>query len=200
MRAEKTVEKLGNGSPVTIVGLGDSLTQGWLVPKGYLAFLGEMLKEKYQESRVTILNKGIPGDTAQGGLLRLREDVIEQSPDCVLVQFALNDAYMGVPESRFGKFIQAIIDGVRNDTDAEVALVSSVFLDDPREYEMARAYYRRLESLALKNSLPYVAVHEYWADRIQNGGYVFRSLVQYDLIHPRVEGYRLMAEAVMSAL
>ena len=39
-------------------------------------------------------------------------------------------------------------------------------------------------------------VHEYWKTKIAEGA-EFSNLVQYDRVHPTVEGYRLMAEAVM---
>ena len=39
-----------------------------------------MLRLKYPGSRFKLINKGIPGDTADGGLYRLREDVIDYDP------------------------------------------------------------------------------------------------------------------------
>ncbi len=195
-RPEKTIAKLQEGGPLTIAAIGDSLTQGWLVQKGYLSFLSEMLRDRYPRSECAILNRGIPGDTAEGGLLRIRDDVLDCDPDCVLIQFALNDAFMGVRVERYGNFVQAMIDAVKNETDAETVLVTSVYLDNNGEYEMALKYYGMLARLAESNTIPIARVHEYWHKKIQEG-INFRSLVQYDLIHPRVEGYRLMAEAIM---
>ncbi len=196
IRPEKTIAKLREGVPTTIVAIGDSLTQGWLVQKGYLSFLAEMLHDRYPKSECSILNRGIPGDTAEGGLLRIREDVLDYGPDCVLIQFALNDAFIGVRVDRYGNFIQAMIDAVKNETSAEAVLVTSVYLDNSGEYEMALKFYGMLEHLAESNAIPIARVHEYWLKKV-NEGIDFRSLVQYDLIHPRAEGYRLMAEAIM---
>ncbi|HON76899.1 MAG TPA: GDSL-type esterase/lipase family protein [Spirochaetota bacterium] len=192
----KTVEAMKNGSPVRIVAIGDSLTQGWLVPKGYVDFVEEMLRDKYANPGISIINRGIPGDTAEGGLLRLRHDVTDLDPDCVFIQFALNDAFMGVPVQVYQNYVQGMIDAIRNDTEADIVLITSVFLDNEREYEQAMKFYSALEFLAEKNSIPVAKVHSYWEKKVQ-GGTEFRSLVQWDLVHPRVEGYRLMAEAVM---
>lgn len=68
MKPLRTLEKLECGSPVTIVAIGDSLTYGWMAEKGYLDFLGDMLLSKYRKAVLRIVNRGIPGDTAQGGL------------------------------------------------------------------------------------------------------------------------------------
>lgn len=92
MKPIKTILKLKSGAETTIVALGDSLTQGWMVRKGYMDFLEEMFRETFPESRLHLINCGIPGDTAEGGLYRLR-NVLDFNPDCVFVQFSLNDAF-----------------------------------------------------------------------------------------------------------
>ena len=56
----KTLEKLRAGKDVTIVAIGDSLTYGWMVSKGYLDFLKEMLSEAYPGSSFKLINKGFP--------------------------------------------------------------------------------------------------------------------------------------------
>mgnify|MGYP001594590110 FL=1 len=76
IRPEKTIAKLKSGEDVKIVAIGDSLTHGWLVSKGYLDFLKEMLRKRYPGSSFQLVNKGIPGDTASGGLDRNRKRVV----------------------------------------------------------------------------------------------------------------------------
>lgn len=195
MKAEETIRKLMEGEEVTIVALGDSLTYGWMVGKGYLDFLGEMLQSRYPDSRFRLINKGIPGDTADGGLYRLREDVLEYQPECVLIQFALNDLSIGISPDEYGDSVRKIVEQIRNETQAEIVLVTSVCLGNTSENEAANRFYSKLDDLSRENGLPIARVHEYWKRRIQEGT-EFRKLVQFDLVHPTVEGYRLMAEAV----
>jgi acyl-CoA thioesterase-1 len=196
MKAVKTIGRLSQGTHTVIVALGDSLTQGWLVNKGYLVFLGEMLRERYPRAQFSIINRGIPGDTAEGGLSRVREDVIDEDPDCVFIQFALNDAFIGHPVERYKRSLQSIIDRIRENTDAEIILLTSVHLGESRDNATAAPFYAKIEELAAENSLPVARVHEYWRKKIQEG-VEFRPLVQFDMVHPTVEGYRLMAEAIM---
>jgi acyl-CoA thioesterase I len=198
MNLDVTKGKLASGEPLTIVALGDSLTQGWMVRKGYLDFLEEMLAEKFPSSRARIVNKGIPGDTAEGGLYRLTDDVISYSPDCVFIQFALNDAFSGSPVERYRLNIQTMIDRIESETDADILLVTSVALGNDAENVIAERFYGRLEELARENELPIARVHEYWRKKITEGA-TFRKLVQFDQVHPTVDGYRLMAEAIMEA-
>ncbi len=192
----RTIAKLESGAETTIVALGDSLTQGWMVRKGYLDFLDEMLRERFPGSRFHLVNSGIPGDTAEGGLYRIRGDVLDFNPDCVFVQFALNDAFCGYSVAEFKNNIQKIIDEIRDDSDAEIVLVTSDYIGNNRENRFVGEFYRQLEVLAETNGLPVAKVHEYWKQRIDEG-VEFRSLVQGDLVHPTVAGYKLMAEAIM---
>lgn len=196
MKAESTIKRLRDKLPVTIVALGDSLSYGWMVRKGYLQFLEEMLMERYPGCRLTIINRGIPGDTAEGGLYRTREDVIDEDPDCVFIQFALNDAFVGYTPERYKNNVQAIISEIRDNTSAEIVLITSVYMGSAYENEMADGFYTRLEELAAMNNLPIARVHEYWRSKIEQGT-EFKKLVQFDMVHPTVEGYRLMAEAIM---
>lgn len=192
----KTIEKLQSGTPVTIAAIGDSLTCGWMARKGYVDFLEEMLREKYPDSRFSIIASGVPGDTADFGLCRVDSDVLHQAPDCVFIQYAINDAGYGFTVNQFRNNIQEIIDKIRRAGDAEIVLVTSGHIGDHGENHFAEDYYEQLEALGETNGLPIALVHEYWKEKIA-AGVDFRSLVQYDLVHPTVAGYRLMAEAIM---
>lgn len=196
IKPEATLKKLRDERPVTIAALGDSLTQGWMVHMGYIDFLKEMLHRRYPYTSLTVINRGIPGDTATSGLHRLRRDILDHNPDCVFIQYALNDAFMGCRKERFRETVKEIIEEIRADCEADIILITSVFLEDPNEYAYAKSFYQQLEDLAAAFCLPIARVHACWERKVEEGADQ-RHLVQYDLVHPTEEGYRIMAEAVM---
>ena len=189
--------RLRAGKAVRIVALGDSLTYGWMAEKGYIDFLQDMLKARYPAAAVSFINRGIPGDTAEGGLRRLKTEVIDAGPDLVFVQFGLNDAFTGCPAGRYGATIARIVELLRHDTEAEVLLVTSVALADAGEDALAEKYYGPLEQVARERSVPLARVHAWWKEK---RGADFEGLLQADLVHPTAAGYRLMAEAIMQVL
>ena len=197
MKPTRTIHNLSTGTPVTIVALGDSLTQGWMVSKGYIDYLEEMLHIKFPRNKLNLINSGIPGDTADSGLYRMKWDVLRYNPDCVFIQYALNDAFSGFTEQQFKRSIKGIIDTVRENGDADIVLITSVYIGDNDENRRVEGYYHQLEILGQDYRIPVVLTHEYWKKRISEG-ILFGSLVQYDGVHPTEEGYRLMAEAIMS--
>ncbi|MFH0975455.1 MAG: GDSL-type esterase/lipase family protein [Spirochaetota bacterium] len=196
MRSEKTIKKMEQGNPVTIAALGDSLTYGWLVDKGFLDYLKEMLLEKYPDCSLNIINKGIPGDTASGGLGRLERDVIKHKPDAVFVQFALNDAFTGYSPSEYSKNIQGIISRLNEKLDVDIIIITSIYMGYNIESEVAKIFYNVLENIAVKNNIPIARVDKYWEGHIKDKTH-FRTFVQEDLVHPNEDGYKLMAEAIM---
>ena len=96
----------GTGQSV-IAFLGDSVTQGCFEcytknnggietvfdsGEGYHEKVKKILLKLFPCSDISIINAGISGDKASGGLKRLERDVLKYSPDLVVVSYGLNDA------------------------------------------------------------------------------------------------------------
>lgn len=97
-------------SAVTIAFLGDSVTQGCFEVSmnadgnpepvfdqshAYHTYLKRMLSILYPSVSVNIINAGISGDDAPGGLRRVKRDVVCYHPDLTVVSFGLNDCGKG---------------------------------------------------------------------------------------------------------
>ncbi len=195
MKLTESLEKLTSGEEIKIAALGDSLTYGWMTERGFLDYLKAMIQTKYPLAKFKILNRGIPGDTAKDGLRRVESDVLRLSPDLVFIQFALNDAYTGFSAGDFKKNIESIILKIRENSSAEIALLTSVALLNPEENKIADEFYNMISQCGERYNLPVASVHEHWSEKISSG--IRHSLlVQSDGIHPTEKGYELMAEAV----
>jgi hypothetical protein len=97
-------------APPLMACLGDSVTHGcfetWEYRDGNLdgaydftAVYHEKLREGlsllYPGAAPAVLNAGVSGDNAPGGLWRLERDVLSRNPDLVIVCFGLNDVQRG---------------------------------------------------------------------------------------------------------
>ena len=176
--------------------LGDSLTAGWMEPKGYVDILEELLKAKYPRAKIKIINCGIPGDTASGGLHRFNSQVLPHSPDLLIIQFGLNDAYMGFSPTEFADKINRIIAESQQHTQTEIIVISSTHMTpefDPDQ--LMEKFYNTLKTSAQQYGCTFVPLHKQWKDTIANGTNPF-ELVQPDGVHPTMKGYHLMAETI----
>jgi acyl-CoA thioesterase-1 len=88
-------------TPVKIVALGASNTEGWGVslPEAYPARLQALLKARGIEATVT--NAGIAGDTTGGMLARL-DGAVTAGAQVVILQPGTNDERMGLRAERAG--------------------------------------------------------------------------------------------------
>ena len=111
-------------SGVTLAFLGDSVTQGCFEPlrkaedriepvfdqeQAYHHRLAKMLSVLYPKVPVNIINAGISGDGAPGGLCRIDRDVLRFDPDMVVVCFGLGDSFGGF--EGIERYVQAL-DGI----------------------------------------------------------------------------------------
>ncbi len=122
--------KLRAKRPVTIVTMGDSLTDEhhWankeVVWHGLLA---KALSDKYG-SKVTIVNPAIGGTTlSQNTILMPRWSVDAPEPDLVTVWFGYNDWDTGVRGPRFAEYLRAAVDRIRRQTggSADILLMTT---------------------------------------------------------------------------
>ncbi|MCC2113102.1 MAG: arylesterase, partial [Hyphomicrobiales bacterium] len=98
--------------PLKIVALGDSLTAGYGLPPGE-AFpdrLEAALKADGHE--IEIVNAGVSGDTASGGLARL-DWSLPSDAGAVILELGANDALRGVPPSATEKALRAILEKLK---------------------------------------------------------------------------------------
>lgn len=90
-----TVAAQATDKPLKIVAFGDSLTAGYglSATQAFPSKLEATLKTKGHN--VTVVNAGVSGDTASGGLARLDWSVPEDA-DAVILELGANDALRGV--------------------------------------------------------------------------------------------------------
>ena len=75
-----------------IVAFGDSTT----APRDRVATYADQLLDRIGPENVTILNKGVGGNTTQAAMARFQRDVADHKPEVVIVQFGINDSSVDV--------------------------------------------------------------------------------------------------------
>jgi lysophospholipase L1-like esterase len=109
-KLEARFREPGRHAPPRVVCLGDSVTHGCFEIREYRdggldvvydirAVYHEKLREGlsllYPGAAPAVINAGVSGDNAPGGLWRLERDVLSNRPDLVIVCFGLNDVQRG---------------------------------------------------------------------------------------------------------
>lgn len=117
---------VARGQAITVVALGSSSTEGAgasAPDRTYPARLEAMLRANWPDAGVTVLNRGIGGQTIDAVLPRIDPDVAAAKPALVIWQVGTNEAMRGMDPARFDSMLD---EGLRRLT----AIGSDVVLMD----------------------------------------------------------------------
>ncbi len=217
--------------PVTIAFLGDSVTQGCFEcyltspttldtvfePKNaYSTRLKELLGILYPSVQVNIINSGISGDNAPGGLARLERDVLSYQPDFVVVSFGLNDSakdLQGLQEYKdalAGIFSKLNENGVEtlfvtqnyNATHVSPHLKDELFLAYAKEFErrhkekILHKYFDAAREVCAEYNVRVCDLFTIW-EKMENAGVNVTELLSNKFNHPIREYHYYMAIKIL---
>ena len=180
---QKTTTTTEQQAPLTILALGDSLTEGLGVDNdaNYPAQLEARLKELGYKD-VKVVNSGLSGETSTGLVNRL-DWVLQTKPDITILTVGANDAIRGIDVATVEANIRTAIKRLQ-DNGSEVILGGMQIYDNlGSDYvESFAAIYPRVAKDMNVTLIPF------FLDGV--GG--DPKLNQADAIHPTKEGYTII--------
>jgi hypothetical protein len=109
-------ERLRAKQPARIVAIGGASTTGVAAGSSDLAYphrLQEILVRWYPSSSITVINRGVPRQTARQMLERFPTDVLPEDPVLVIWETGTTDAVRGVGVDDFAATLQTGIDELK---------------------------------------------------------------------------------------
>jgi acyl-CoA thioesterase I len=178
---------------ITIVALGDSLTDGFGVSRkeAWPALIGEKMRAANYQFEVT--NAGVSGDTTAGGLRRLPPLLRKKNIDVLIVALGINDAFRGISIDDMRSNLQAIIDQTRAQHPAVSIIIAGMQFPLASGNGYVQAFSDMFTRLAEKN-------HAALIPYLLEGAGGNPDLNLPDLIHPNAAGHRILAENVWRVL
>ena len=175
------------GAPVKIVALGDSLTAGLGLSEkdGFVARLQAALAAKGVAAE--IVNAGVSGDTASGGLARFDWSVPEGT-DAVIVELGANDMLRGIKPQVTRTAIETILQRL---TDRHIAVLLCGMRAAPN---LGPDYGRSFESIYPELAAKYGALlYPFFLDGVAAD----LGLVQHDGLHPTAAGVDVIVARIL---
>jgi acyl-CoA thioesterase-1 len=175
--------------PITLVALGDSLTAGYGLAQSeaFPVVLEKRLKELGLD--VTVINGGVSGDTASGGLERL-DWTVPEGTHGVIVELGANDALRGIDPAITRESLRQIIERLQ----ARGIRVMLAGMLAPRNMgaEYATAFDAIYPALAAEFNVP---LYPFFLDGVAAD----TALLLPDGLHPTAEGIeRIVARMLPS--
>jgi acyl-CoA thioesterase-1 len=178
--------------PVVIAALGDSLTQGYGLPRkdGFVPQLENWLKAQGEDVR--ILNAGVSGDTTAGGLSRIDWTLTPDVQGLILI-LGGNDILRGIDPATSRANIAAILE-VANNRELPVMLVGM-----PAPMNFGSDYKAQFDAMYPELSKKYGTLFfaNFFSPLLEGSANIpARKYMQADGIHPNAAGVGEIVEVI----
>ncbi len=207
----RTLAKLRDGRPVTIVAFGDSVTCGGGIGAEknlwYQYQFETLLQARFPQSRITMLTAGWGGASSKRYLESPRgsehdfvRDVLEPKPDLVTIEF-VNDAYLD--EAGTAAHYAGIVDQLLQNG-SEVILITPhlvrpdwMQVETMRFDEDPRPYVRGLREFGAARGIAVADASAEWR-RLWRRGIPYITLLANAINHPDARGHELFARVLLN--
>nr|WP_226904881.1 SGNH/GDSL hydrolase family protein [Pedobacter schmidteae] len=192
-------EKISLGKKVVVAFIGGSITQANF---GYRLQTARYLEEAYPRVNFEWINAGVSGTGTELGAFRIKEQVLNQRPDLIFIEFAVNGAYPGGME---GMIRQTI----KENPKTNICLLYTILTGQSAFYQKNELppNIEGLERVAAHYGLPAVNLGMQAAALEAEGKLIWKGnapteskiLFSEDGIHPTTAGGNLYAAAIARA-
>lgn len=173
--------------PAVLV-MGDSISAayGMDIEQGWVH-----LWASSQESRLTVVNASISGETTAGGLSRLAQLLAQHQPRLVIIELGGNDGLRGYPLQHIERNLSAMID----QSQAQGADVVVIPMQIPPNYGAAytQQFYRIYATVSDRYN---VTLTPFFLEDVA----LREDLMQSDGIHPTAAAQPIMLDAIEASL
>ncbi|MDY6847351.1 MAG: SGNH/GDSL hydrolase family protein [Chloroflexota bacterium] len=196
----------------SIVFIGDSITDcGRREPAytplgdGYVHLIHDLLQAAHPESKLTVINKGISGNTILDLKSRWQSDVLEIKPDWLFIYIGVNDVWRFFEGNRdeavhlpeFANIYRQLLKDAQTNTNAQIRLVSPYLAEeDPQNpfRNKLSQYQHAIDGIGEEFDFPIIHLQPAfdWAMRSKPGRYW-----TVDRVHPTREGHMLIALTIL---
>jgi len=177
--------------PVTVLALGDSLTQGYGLPQedGLVPQLRDWLAER--DIAAEVINAGVSGDTTAGGAARIGWS-LDGEVDAMIVALGGNDLLRGIDPAVSRGHLETIL----READARDVEVLLVGMSAPPNYgaEYKAAFDSMYADLAAAHETLYAP--DFFAGLGEMTPETMQRFFQPDGIHPNAEGVSRIVETL----
>ena len=194
-----------------IIFFGDSITQAGVQRKGYISVMKEMLRQQGIEN-YELAGAGIGGNKVYDLYLRMEEDVLNRSPDIVVIYAGVNDVWHkkllgeATDAENFEKIYRAIITKFSTN-EIKVIVCTPAIIGEKNDFTNEldvdlNNCSNIIRNIAADIGLPIVdlhkAFHEY--ELVNNIDNVEKGILTTDGVHLSDKGNELAAELMLMVI
>ena len=197
-----TARAIRRGEALVIVAIGSSSTEGVGASDQaytYPALLAKELRRRWPRLAVTVVNKGVSGETAEQMLARFTRDVLPYRPQLVIWQTGSNQALVSQDVQGYEKTVREGITRLKA-THIDVILMDPQYaprvLGRPRHKAIVDTIGRVANDLKVAEFQRF-AVMRHW---VTSGKYRMEDIISRDQLHMNDASYHCIALLLADSL
>ena len=193
---DKVIKRLASGENQKIVVYGTSLSAS---KEGWAAMLEDSLSALYP-GKAEVINSAQAAMWSSWGVENLRERVLTEKPDMVIIEFAMNDAYLPYSTSVEAARLNLRIRELHPSCSIYIQVMNMPIAEHKTQRPDIELYYNLYRKEAKKLKVKLIDHYEYWVPLLKKGEKEFRRHVP-DGIHPNITAQReLVLPHILKAL
>ncbi|MFC5468921.1 SGNH/GDSL hydrolase family protein [Cohnella suwonensis] len=192
-RIAQAMKKAKDGQPVTLGVIGGSITVGYLSSdlqkRSWAALLRAWWENKFPDSKLTYVNAGIGATGSLLGVHRVDKDLLEATPDMVVVEFSVNDLGVASATETYEGLMRKILKSDGNPGVLTLDMMNNRGESWQEHFIPVNEYY----------GIPLISYRDAVWPKIQAGELSWAD-VSPDEVHPNDKGHELAADLIIRYL
>jgi lysophospholipase L1-like esterase len=194
-----------------VIFFGDSITQAAVQPHGYITVMQEMLQQQ-NISNYELVGAGIGGNKVYDLYLRMDSDVLNKSPNIVVIYVGVNDVWhkktfgTGTDADKFEKFYRAIIEKL-DAAGAKVVVCTPAVIGEKNDFTNEldgdlNKYCSIIRNMTTELHIPLVDLRKAFLDyEVKNNtANADKGILTTDGVHLNDKGNQLVAELMWDVI
>ena len=191
-RLQRVLAKARRGESVTVAVIGGSITQGASATRPerrYGNLVAAWWRQQFPKAKIKFVNAGIGATGSNYGALRVRRDLLDQQPDFIVVEYAVNDPNTRESAESLEGLLRQILAAPGQPA---VLLLFTMHHDggNAQEWQSKLGRHYRLPMISFRDAL--------WPE-IQAGRLKWQD-VEADIVHPNDRGHAYAARFITAFL
>lgn len=194
-----------------VIFFGDSITQMGIDSGGYISLMKDMIKNDGIDN-YDLIGAGIGGNKIYDLYLRMKEDVISQSPDIVVIYEGVNDVWhkstfgTGTDADKYEKFYRAVIKELLS-ANAKIVLCTPAVIGEKKDCTNQQdgdlnKYANIIKRIGADYNLPVCDLHSTFLnyENEHNDANADKGILTTDGVHLNNAGNKLVALEIWSKI
>jgi lysophospholipase L1-like esterase len=194
-----------------VIFLGDSITEAGINPDGYVTLMRKALAARHPNQALEVIGKGISGNRVPDLMARLEKDVLDLTPDLVVIYIGINDVWhslhgRGTSKEDFEQGLTSIINQISAKGGKVILCTPSVIgekTDDTNQLDEMLAEYSTISrKVAFATGATLVDLRQKFLNelKIANTDNFEKGLLTSDGVHLNRAGNELVKDCLLHSV